>query len=204
MCVWRHPWCLCVWIECERQWRQLLLLSLRPSAEPLKAALIPYLHEKTKPKTTGTESRLKNDNDLHFSIMLSVGCYCDKVLHVSLPNESGCSVMCATKTFGRTCHPLLFLVNEHGKSIYVLLQCTGEIRRGFWLIGRQPEQPRRAPVKIYRKKTEEEGRRRSGSTRGDAGKVARSPNTKPGGWGMGKGVLAGWSAALTTPGPGTN
>lgn len=88
-----------------------------PSAELLKAALIPYLHKKT-----GTEWRLKNDNDLHFNIILSVGCYCDKVLHVSLPNESGCSVMRATKTFGRTCHPLLFLVNERGKSIYVLLQ----------------------------------------------------------------------------------
>lgn len=61
-----------------------------------------------KKKNTGTESRLKNDNDLHFNIMLSVGCYCDKVLDVSLPNESGCSVMRATKTFGRTCHPLLF------------------------------------------------------------------------------------------------
>lgn len=64
---------------------------------------------------------LKNDNDLHLNIMLSVGCYCDKVLDVSLPNESGCSVMCVTKTFGRTCHPPLSLVNEHGKSIYVLL-----------------------------------------------------------------------------------
>lgn len=157
-----------------------------------------------KKKITGTESRLKNDNDLHFNIMLSVGCYCDKVLHVSLPNESGCSVMCTTKIFGRTCHRLLFLVNEHGKSIYVLLQYTGEIREGFWLMGRQPEQPRRAPVKIYRKEEKEERRRamekRSGSTRGDAGKVARSPNTKPGGWGTGK-RRSHW---MTTPGPGTN
>lgn len=160
--------------------------------------------KKLNKQTTGAEVRLKNDNDLHFNIMLSVGCYCDKVLHVSLPNESGCSVMCATKTFGRTCHPLLFLVNEHGKSIYVPPTVYWWNKERLWLIGRKPKQPRWAPVKIYRKKERRGMEERSGSTRGDAGKVARSPNTKPGGWGMGKGILAGWSAALTTPGPGTN
>lgn len=31
-----------------------------------------------------------------------------------------------------------FFVNEHGKSIYVLLQYTGKIRRGFGLLGESP------------------------------------------------------------------
>ena len=97
-----------------------------------------------------------------------------------------------------------FLVNEHGKSIYVLLQYTAEIRRG--LLGRQAEQPKTSPVKIYavRKKERErrgDGGERSGGTRGDGReKVARSPKTKAGRMR----VCIRGTPLLTTPGPGTN
>lgn len=106
-------------------------------------------------ENTGTQSRLKNDNDLHFNIMLSVGCYCDKVLHVSLPNESGCSVMRATKTFGRTCHPLLFSC-KWAWEIYLCppIQYFAEIRRGFWLIGRQLSSQDEPPWRYIERKTE--------------------------------------------------
>lgn len=124
--------------------------------------------------------------------------------HVSLPNESGSSVIRTTKTFGRMCHRLLFC-----KWAWEIYLCPPTVswwnKERLWLTGREPEQSRWAPVKIQRRKKKKSGgEKRQQPTRGDAGKVARSPNTKPGEWGIGEGVLAGWSAALTTPGPGTN
>lgn len=148
--------CVHVWTEFEQQCRRRLLLFCSYMYEVLKAALSTHLHLKKK-KGAGTEWCLKTDNDLHFNIMLSVACYCDKVLHVSLPNESGCSVVCATKTFGQTCHLLLFLVNEHGKSVYVLLQYTGEISRG-WL-GDSPSRSRDEPREDIFEKEKKRDRR---------------------------------------------
>lgn len=60
------------------------------------------------------------------------------------------------------CAIVSFFVNEHGKSIYVLLQYPGEIRRGFGLLGESPNSRDEPPLRYReRKKRVEE---RSGSS----------------------------------------
>ena len=85
-----------------------------------------------------------------------------------------------------------FLVNEHGKSIYVLLySILLEIRRGFWLIGRQPEQPEDEPPWRYieRKtewKTEKDGGERAAALEAMQEKYSEKSKNKAGaneGWG---------------------